>query len=482
MYKNLKILICFILGLGLLISCEDSSESDYKKRGELELLDSYYPRNISLRSDEFVKNPAGSIKQKKVFDRVSIYEYVLSNGMRVIFKKEKEEDSEITFKAFALGGYGELPLEQQSSAKLSRFLLGDSRFNALTQTNFTRFLTYSNVEMNVEISPYSRSVVSLSQERYLQQILQAFHLIFMEEGGTPELFRSIQENLLSIHSKAKPSLLQQAEAYRGYMNGFKQVSSSDITLEDIENASYEEANDFWLRVVGDPSDFTVVILGNKDPKVIEELIVKYLASIPAKKVKKLSQNIQPRLFTSGISSQKIIIPDQTNYKTVYTLPLQKQLSYQELYSLRFVCYLLEDILEKKFQALNKNASVFVTYEQVYAPLLDPMHLVIRVESEKDSRGWLHQIVLETIDGLRNEGPTEKEFSNLVMQMEKMLHSMQQSNHCWLSNLFNLYLLHPDPNPEVLLEFQKFNSIESVKNFLFLYISPLQYSELLTTPQ
>jgi len=233
----------------------------------------------------------------------------------------------------------------------------------------------------------------------------------------------------------------------------------------LKEANLKRMRSIFKARFGDPSSFTFYFVGNIDPEQAKPLMEKYLGGLP--KVNRdeswADNNVRPAEgFVKREIKREMKVPKgrvHINYTGTFDYDdFQARLNLSSLCDILDVRY-VETIREE--QSGTYGAAV---YERMNKYPYENYSVTIYFDCDPENTGKLKDIVIEEIEKLKAEGPTEKDLHGVKENKLKVHQENLRQNNYWLSIMKKKDYTQTDP--EVYLEYEDYvNSmtIESMKS-------------------
>mmetsp|Transcript_48705 Transcript_48705/g.115766 ORF Transcript_48705/g.115766 Transcript_48705/m.115766 type:complete len:1036 (+) Transcript_48705:39-3146(+) len=418
--------------------------------------------------------PRGSIVRKKVFSDAGVTEVLLSNGLRVCYKKTDFLDDEVQFKAYALGGLSELSNEALNSGRMCTAIASEVGAFGIPPADLVDMMAGMRVSLNTEVSTYSRAVAGECSPSDLEAALQMVHLLFTcqlrpDRDSLAVLLRMLREQVENQwrdpHARFANKI---SELNSGGSSFFKPLTASDIDAIDTHLACA-----FFRRCFRDPSDFTLVLSGNLDESALLPLLEQYVASIPrpmpsppssvaaaAASPLATSTPSQPLLPTSreNLTPVEVAFPEERVEAQLYenmvdplcctqlTFPVRIEpgpLEVKETLMVGHVVQLLETRLVERMrfeQGAIYNVSCQADFSSSYPSLSAPLRgtAAVSFTCRPSDIKKLTGIVLTELEQLKAVGPTPREVATRVEIARREHQTSSKLNAWWVDRIVSGY--------------------------------------------
>lgn len=223
----------------------------------------------------------GKIVTKTHYPGADVWEVMLSNGIRVTYKKTNFLDDEVQMKTFAFGGLSELSSSLLLAGRMSTSLASEVGVFGLPPADVVDMMAGKRVSMNFQIGCYTRALAAECSPTDLEAALQMLHLLFVsdihpEPGKVAMLMAMMRDQVRNQHRSPEALFAQRVQA----INTGGAEFFSPITEQDIDSIDTHLACAYFRSAFSNPAAFTLVLSGNLDDKVLLPALEKYIASIP----------------------------------------------------------------------------------------------------------------------------------------------------------------------------------------------------------
>jgi len=229
-----------------------------------------------------VRPAAGRITRQRSLARVGVTEWMLSNGMRILFKPTPFAGEELYLRAIAPGGVSLAPDSLWPAAAVAGDVvsqaLGWADFGpgALRQRLFGDFIAGPPV---VAISSTEARVDVAGSPRHADVLFQLLHLAFQAPRADLDAFAAWQAQAAARRDHAPPDIL--LDLLTSALMG-DNPRAGPPTASALRRIQLDQVSQFYRARFEDASHFTVIILGALTPAQARPLVERYLASLPTR--------------------------------------------------------------------------------------------------------------------------------------------------------------------------------------------------------
>ena len=137
----------------------------------------------------------GKISHQKHYPNSDIYEFHLSNGATVFFKKINSSSNEILFKSFSLGGKSILSKNELVNAAIIPDLINQSFYEKYNYLDINTELSNNLVHYTNYIDQYYHGSVGHSSKENFKIFCELLHLNWSKPIYDPDIFKKVIKNL-----------------------------------------------------------------------------------------------------------------------------------------------------------------------------------------------------------------------------------------------------------------------------------------------
>ena len=385
----------------------------------------------------------GKIKSVNRNEELGITEWMLSNGIKVVFKPTEFKADEILMRAFSKGGMSQVKTEDLPSAQAATAIVNLSGIGRFNYTQLEKALTGKTVSVSPEISESIEQMRGSSSVKDFESMLQLTYLYFTaprRDEKAYETFVSLMKNQLANRDKNPKNIFSDSIQMMSTNHSERTIL---VTNEMLEKVSLDKALEVYKARFANPADFTFVFVGNinpNDPKV-QEMVCQWLGGMKAKKC--AHEEVIDHHVTVALGKQKNYFSRQmetttasnriqyTSYDIPYTLANDLNMEIiGRILSTRY----LESIREREGGSYGVG-----THGYVVALPKPRAGLIMQFDTDPQKQERLMQIIHEEVQTILANGPLA---SDLQKEKESMLKDFQEDlekNTFWRSTLYMFYM-------------------------------------------
>lgn len=385
----------------------------------------------------------GKIKSVTRNDDIDATEWILSNGVKVVFHTTDFKADEILMQAFSKGGLSQVATEDLPSAEIATSVVEMSGIGRFSMTQLQKALTGKTVSVSPEISENVERMHGSSSVKDLETMLQLTYLYFTaprRDEQAYQTFMALMKNQLANRDKNPKAAFSDSVQVMSTNHSERTVLFNDEMLDKV---SLDKALEVYKARFANPADFTFVFVGNINPNnpVVQGLICQWLGGLKTKK--KQREEIIDHHVTVALGQQKNYFSRKmetttasnriqyTSYDIPYTLA--NDLNMEMIGRILSTRY-LESIREREGGSYGVGTYGYITI------LPQPRAgLIMQFDTDPKKQTRLMEIIHEEVQTIIDNGPLA---SDLQKEKESMLKDFQEDleqNSYWRQALYMYYL-------------------------------------------
>ena len=385
----------------------------------------------------------GKIKSFRENEEIEATEWILSNGIKVVFHPTDFKADEILMQAFSKGGLSQVKTEDLPSAEVATSLIEMSGIGRFSATQLEKALTGKTVSVSAEISENVERMHGSSSIKDLETMLQLTYLYFTaprRDEKAYETFMGLLRNQLANRDKNPKIAFSDSVQMMSTNHSPRTILFNN---EMLDRVSLDKALEVYKARFANPADFTFVFVGNinpKDPKV-QELICLWLGGMKTKKCNHeevidhhvtvtmgQQKNYFSRAMETTTASNRI---QYTSYDIPFTMA--NDLNMEMIGRILSTRY-LESIREREGGSYGVG-----TYGYVMGLPSPQAGLLMQFDTDPKKQERLMEIIHEEVQTIVANGPLA---SDLQKEKESMLKDFQEDlekNTYWRQSLYMYYM-------------------------------------------
>ena len=424
----------------------------------------------------------GKIEKKSKNKVFGSEEWILSNGVKVVFKTTDFKDNEIKMAAYSYGGYSVYPQSDDISSKIAIDVITESGLNGFDKIELEKLLSDKAVSLSPYIHELSEGFSGTATPEDFETMLQLTHLYFVKPRYDKTAYASyLTRSKANYENRSLNPQTAFGDTIRATLSQ-NSTRNRPWTSQILDEADYKRVHKIYRERYSDPSSFTFFFVGNFDAATAKPLIEKYLGS--------LSKDTREENWKDlGVRYPKGKI-DKTVYKgedpkSVVFMQFNQEFDYEmksriELDAISKVLStkLLETIREDESGVYSIGA-----YPGSSKLPYTTSNVTIYFGCAPENVDRLSEGTFGEINKLKENGPTEADLNKVKAKLSKERESSLRENKYWLSTMKNYYFYNLE-----LKDFPKYEkivedlSIESLKKAANKYFDDSNYVRVVLRPE
>ena len=379
----------------------------------------------------------GTIVSSRTLESVGITEWTLSNGVRVVLKPTPFKQDQILFRAFSPGGSSLAPDEAFIPATTAAQVVAAGGLGRLSALDLERALAGVVARVSPSISTYEESLNGSGSPQDLETLFQLIHLRFTAPRADADIFRVMQDQTSAAlaNQAASPEY-----AFRDALNDLMTQGHPRgrlMTPAAVDEMDLDRSMAFYRDRFADAGDFTFVFVGAFDLETMRTLAETYLASLPSTGRTESWRDIglRPPRGVHETTVERGLEPRSLS-RLIFTGPFEYEQANRT--AIRAMGLVLQTRLRNTLRedlGGTYSVGVDVSYSRIPVP---EYRVTIAFGSAPDRASELQERVLAEIEALRDDGPTERELSDVRESLLREFETGTQENSYLLTQIVGRY--------------------------------------------
>ena len=379
----------------------------------------------------------GTVARTSAKAAIGITEWELSNGVRVVLKPTTFREDEILFRATSPGGTSLASDLDYIAATTATQVISSGGVGALTAHDLRKVLSGKVASVRPFINELEEGLSGGSSRKDLETMFQLIYLAFTQPRADATAF--------AAQASQMRALLTNQAAVPEY--AFIETLSSTLSQNHprrrlptpamVDEWNLDRSLAFYKDRFADAGDFTFVFVGSFDLATIKPLVERYLGGLPSIQRRESWKDIGVRTPTSVIAKrvEKGIEPKSLS-AIVFSGPFEFDQPHRV--AIRAVTQVLQTRLRETIrEALSGTYSI--TASQSYEKVPRPEYTVtVQFGSDPRRTDDLIARVLQEVELLRMNGPTEKQVNDVREALLREFETNSKQNGYLLSQIVQRY--------------------------------------------
>jgi len=372
---------------------------------------------------------------KESTDKQGITRWTLSNGVNVVFKPTTFKDDEILMSANSLGGWSKLKQKDDISSKIAADVVDQSGLGEFDNIALQKKLAGKNVSIYPFIGELTEGFKGRSNIADFNTMLKLNYLYFTAPRADKDAFTSYmqKEKASLVNKNANPQAVF-IDTIRNVMSQYS-PRKRNMTPEMLDEAKLSRIKFIFSERFGDPSGFTYYFVGNIDPKLQRDTILKYLGGLPTVNRTETWTDLGIRNPSTRVEKH-FTREMETDKATVYVSfsSTAKKYTIEDRLMLEMV---KEYLTHRYFETLREDqggtygASLWTGYKQY--PTVN-YNIGIFFDANPEKLDTMMKIVYNEVELLKNKLPEEKAINNTIENKIKEHKEKIKENKWWLNTI------------------------------------------------
>ncbi|MEA3451756.1 MAG: insulinase family protein, partial [Bacteroidota bacterium] len=222
---------------------------------------------------------AGTVVSEQKDDITGTTTWVLSNGIKVIFKPTDFKDNQILMKGYSFGGYSMYP-NDIFSAKHAASIANKSGVGVFNSSQLTKFMSDKNTSCSPFVNLLSEGFGGNTTIDDFPTMMKLLYLYFTAPRFDDDAFQTfIQTESTLLANKANNPQAIWSDSLMANLYNHNPFMAA-LSLDNLSQIDKKRAEQIYKERFADPASFTFVFVGNIDLDKVKPEIEKYLASLP----------------------------------------------------------------------------------------------------------------------------------------------------------------------------------------------------------
>ncbi len=375
------------------------------------------------------------IVKEKSYSKVGIKQWTLSNGIKVLWKKTDFKNDEVLLKAFSPGGTSLYNLEDLFEAREADDIIVDSGVNGFDKSTLKKKLAGKIANVEPFINPDNEGFNANCSKADMETMFQLIYLYATaprmdEESYTSWLSRTtawMQNEALSPEAGFSDSI--NAMMFNNHPR------TRTLKVEDLPNLDMNRVMQIYMERFADFTDFTFIVVGSFDEKILKGYCEKYLANLPAKGIREQARDNGVR-FSQG--KKELAIYKGQDPKSIVQMAFGGECVVDNMTNnkLRNLSLLVNEKLRENIREARSGVYFVGSWGSAYKHPVPYYLMFIYMQCAPDRVDELSEAVIMTLDSLK-AGLFDPKYVNTVkVTLQKKMETDLTENRWWLDAVYD----------------------------------------------
>ncbi|UQD55093.1 pitrilysin family protein [Flavobacterium sp. K5-23] len=261
---------------------------------------------------------SGSVIKKENNAKLGTTTLVLSNGVKVTYKKTDFKNDEVLMEAISFGGTNMYSNDDIKKVQFANGALTQAGFSGLKLNDINKFMSGKIANASPYIGTTTEGFRGNSTPKDLEYLFQTVHAYFTDLNLDKDAFEGYKQKQAAFFDNlaSQPNYFFQQEFYTYLNKENPRFNGIFPNKKSWETTDYELAYSKYKERFANAGDFEFYFVGNVDDKAIEDFSVKYLASLPASAKREKAVDLGYRMLKGDI---KKVVNKGTDPKSNVTI-------------------------------------------------------------------------------------------------------------------------------------------------------------------
>ena len=386
----------------------------------------------------------GSVRARREIAEIGVTVLTLSNGVEVWLKPTDFRNDQVAFTGYARGGASLALPAEFLDASLSTTLVSVSGVGGFSPIDLGKVMAGHLASASPYMSNYTHGISGGATPRDLETALQLVYLHFTAPNDDPTAFDLMKSRMAaSLANQTESPGAVFGERVRS-MATMDHYSTRSMHTEDLGRISEARMRGYYAARFKNAADFTFFFVGAFTVEQATPLLTTYLASLPSTgKAESQGRDMDLR-FPAMVLRETVRKGQEPRSQTAIMYFSNTGLDELETHRLRAATSILQtrlrDVLREE---LGGTYSVSVGYSDT-SPQAGYGTTTVQFGSSPENADRLARVVMEELEKLRQEGPTDTDVQVVKETEKRELETSVRQNGYWLNSLQTMHLLERDP--------------------------------------
>ncbi|MAV58546.1 MAG: hypothetical protein CMG07_01165 [Candidatus Marinimicrobia bacterium] len=411
----------------------------------------------------------GKILSQTHFPRSDIYEFHMSNGATVFFKKINSSSNEILFKSFSLGGKSVLSKNELVNAAIIPDLINQSFYEKYNYLDLNTELSDNLIHYTNYIDQYYHGSVGQSSKENFKIFCELLHLNWSKPVYDPDIFKKVIKKLKNQIIKEKSNPYKQYEVLIDRVNYSNHYSKQSINTNALYQLNLDDVLYTYRDLFSNPQNFSFIFVGDIDIDEFKNHISKYIGGLPmiSKQLAKINKGCYYFPFIPANKSIKYELEDTTKNTITFYKAIDNKID----------SYINLDIAVKVFAKKMKNElGNDFNIEFGFHTMQPIKSYTITYISYYDDGSYNIKKMFNLIKRLKKDLKIKKELNQIINSEIEKRNDLVLNNRYWLEKI-NKYIIYNVNFYKITEEEERLSKINpgEIKKLIVKHFSKLRHS-------
>jgi zinc protease len=412
-------------------------------------IDAAKKAELKPKAEESINKPllskipsAGKINKISKNESLGTTEWLLSNGVKVVFKTTDFKKDEIILTAFSQGGISKIQnISDLPSAELAAKIVEANGLGNYSDMELKKILSGKIASAGTGIDEYTEKAWGNASTSDLETMLQLLYLKFTAPRQDDNAFGALMNQYKTLLANAE------TDPRKTFSDSVDMVTTSHhqrtllLNLKTLEKLNQTKALEIYKQRFANPADFTFIFVGNIDPndEAIKKLICTYIGGFKTSSTTETftDNNIRtPKGKVSNNFTKEMQVKKASNYVS-YTAPLAYNVKNNviakataNILNIRYI----ESIREKEGGSYGVGVKCSVSDKPV-----QQIQLIMVFDCDPEKQTKLMSILHSEVAEIVAHGPRADDFQKVKENLLKQ-YTQDLAENSWWKSILNSYYI------------------------------------------
>ena len=364
-------------------------------------------------------------------------EWTLANGITVYVKPTKFAENQILLDIFENGGLSLIPDGDMASfnGTIMQIFASNSGISQFSGTDVSKMLAGKNLSLTPYFGNFKHGVEGRTTVKDLETALQIVYLLYTDPRFDEKEWNNGINQLRSLlpNMENTPDFIFAKRLYKDLYNSPRH---EQISMDVVKKADLKVYEKNYRKLFGEATGAKMTIVGDVDLDTLKPLVEKYIGSLPTGKRASTWESTDKGLVTGKVCDD--FLTDMTTPQTTVINVYSVDTRYDErtAVALDIVQYILDmryvtSLREEEGGTYGASTGTALQRRPAAKALVQTYFNCNPAKAD-----LLRQLAAKGITDLANEGPTDEEFTQAILNLRKNLPESRISNNYWANQIAN----------------------------------------------
>jgi len=414
--------------------------------------------------------------------------WTLSNGVRVMAKQTSLHPGEVVIAGAGPGGLSQDYRGADDAASFKAFsnVMAVSGYGQFSSNDLKKVLAGKDVKMRTFVSKTEEGFQGSATRRDLKTAFQLLYIKLTQPHKDEAAFAAWRENQRArIANQGADPKFEFADSIFANVYNRHPLGGERLSLDELNQVDYDRIMQVYQDRFADMSDITLFIVGDFDTDTLQQLLCRYVATLPAAGRHERPQDIGYRLYDHHIDkrwSRSMENPQDKVY-FFWTAPCdynKRNVLLAKITGQVFTNIFRQQLREERGWTyhVDTHCSVVADQNGDDAPVIFmPLNVTVTAGKADETR----QLISNDVHEVAQHGITQQQLDKVTAYLRKVNAEDVMDNTYWMSMMKYYNKFGIDFHSDYLNILDSITPAE-VQQFVATYIEPATVLNLTMTPQ